>query len=95
MKLIFQDSTFSFELLRTMSYAAFGGADVGECLATAYRITEGDFESWHTEWHTTANRIQALAAESMKRGERVSAREGLLRASNYYRTAEFFPAWQS
>lgn len=90
MKLVFQDPTFSFELLRTMSYAAFGGADVGECLATAYRIKEGDFESWYNEWYSTANRIQVLAAESMEQSKRVSAREGLLRASNYYRTAEFF-----
>ncbi|WP_019911360.1 alpha/beta hydrolase family protein [Paenibacillus sp. HW567] len=90
MKIIFQDPTFSFELLRTMSYSSYGGADVGECLSTAYRIQEGDFESWYTEWNNTANRIHSIATESMERGHRVSAREAFLRASNYYRTAEFF-----
>ncbi|AIE61506.1 hypothetical protein [Bacillus methanolicus] len=45
MKLIFEDHTFSFELLRALSYAPYGGADIGECLSTAYRIEEGNFES--------------------------------------------------
>lgn len=90
MKLIFSDQTFSFELLRTLSYAPYGGADIGECLSTAYRIEEGNFESWYTEWYKTAERIHALADESLSLGKRVSARESYLRASNYYRTAEFF-----
>ncbi|MED4602662.1 alpha/beta fold hydrolase [Paenibacillus validus] len=90
MRLIFQDQTFSFELLRTLSYAPYGGADIGECLSTAYRIKEGDFESWYTEWYRTAERIHALAVDSLERGKRVSARECYLRAHNYYRTAEFF-----
>ncbi len=95
MRLIFQDQTFSFELLRTLSYAPYGGADIGECLSTAYRIKEGDFESWYTEWYRTAERIHALAVDSLERGKRVSARECYLRAHNYYRTAEFFSAWKS
>lgn len=90
MKLIFEDQTFSFELLRTLSYAPYGGADIGECLSTAYRIEEGNFESWYAEWYKTAERIHALAVESMERGKLVSARECYLRAHNYYRTAEFF-----
>lgn len=90
MKLIFDDQTFSFELLRTMGYAAFGGADVGECLSTAYRIEEGNFESWYEEWLKTAIRVHREAEESSKQGNKTSARDFYLRASNYYRTAEFF-----
>lgn len=90
MKLIFDDQTFSFELLRTMGYAAYGGADVGECLTTAYRIEEGNFESWYEEWLKTAIRVHREAEESSKQGNKISAREFYLRASNYYRTAEFF-----
>lgn len=40
MKLHFRDPTFSFELLRAASY---GGSEIGEVLATANRIREGDF----------------------------------------------------
>lgn len=90
MKLIFNDQTFSFELLRTMGYAAFGGADVGECLSTAYRIEEGNFESWYEEWLKTAVRVHREGDESSKQGNTSSARDFYLRASNYYRTAEFF-----
>lgn len=89
-KLIFKDQTFSFELLRTMGYAAFGGADIGECLSTAYRIEEGNFESWYEEWLKTAIRVHQEADESSKHGNKSSARDFYLRASNYYRTAEFF-----
>ncbi len=49
MKIHFNDQTFSFELLRAVSYAPYGGAEIGECLATAARIRAGDFESWHVE----------------------------------------------
>jgi alpha-beta hydrolase superfamily lysophospholipase len=90
MHLVFKDQTFSFELLRTVSYAPYGGADLGECLVTASRIREGDFESWYEEWCKTARRVHALADDALHHGQRVSAREAYLRASNYYRTAEFF-----
>jgi hypothetical protein len=37
-----------------------------------------------------AGRIQADAELSLQRGHRVSARDGFLRASNYYRNAYIF-----
>jgi len=49
MKIAFQDPTFSFQLLRAMSGTYYKGADIGECLSTAYRIKEDDFESWYQE----------------------------------------------
>jgi len=56
MKTLFDDPQFEFQMLRMLGGAASGSADVGECLATASRITEGDFESWHREWLATAER---------------------------------------
>ncbi|HEX9318636.1 MAG TPA: hypothetical protein VF884_06850 [Nitrososphaeraceae archaeon] len=38
MKIVFEDPTFSLQLLRVISQAYYGGADIGECLSTAYRI---------------------------------------------------------
>lgn len=90
MRLVFTDETFSFELLRTLSYAPYGGADIGECLLTAYRIKDGDFDSWYTEWFRTAVRVHALGDAAFAARQHVSAQEAYLRASNYYRTAEFF-----
>ncbi len=89
MKIVFQDPTFSLQLLRTISEAYYKGADIGECLSTAYRIKEGDFESWHQEWFKTATRINKYADESLAAGHKASAREAYLRACNYYRVAEF------
>lgn len=89
MKIIFNDPTFSSQLLRTIGETYYKGADIGECLSTAYRIKEGDFESWHTEWLKTAKRINSYADESLARGHAISARDAYLRASNYYRAAEF------
>ncbi len=90
MKLLFQDEAFSFELLRAIGYTVYEGADIGECLSTAARIQEGDFERWYTEWTATADRVRVVADTCLTRGHTVSARKAYLRASNYYRTAEFF-----
>jgi pimeloyl-ACP methyl ester carboxylesterase len=90
MKIIFQDPAFSFQLLRTIGSTYYGGADIGECLSTAYRIKEGNFESWYTEWLATAERVSKYGDNSLSSGRKVSAREAYLRAFNYYRNAEFF-----
>ncbi|OPX07221.1 S9 family peptidase [Mycobacterium sp. AT1] len=90
MKFLFQDESFSFETLRATGFANYGGADLGEVIMTAGAIPEGDEDAWHREWKATAARVHALGLESAAGGHHVSAREALLRASNYYRTAEFF-----
>ncbi|MFE9411381.1 alpha/beta hydrolase family protein [Streptomyces sp. NPDC006704] len=81
---------FWYETLRSMSHIAYGGADFGEVVSTGDRITEGDYDSWYTEWSATADRVSAEAEKALAAGHEVSARDGFLRASNYYRSAEFF-----
>ena len=90
MKLFFKDQAFSFELLRAASYAGYQGAEIGECLATAAKIEEGNFESWFQEWKKTADRTYETATDCFNKHHKVSAREAFLRAHNYYRTGEFF-----
>ena len=77
----------SSQLLRTIGATYYKGADIGECLSTAYRIKEGDFESWHMEWLKTANRVHEYAEDCLAKGHKVSAREAYLRASNYWGSA--------
>jgi alpha-beta hydrolase superfamily lysophospholipase len=84
------DEAFSFETLRAVGYAVYGGADIGEVMATAARITPGDWESWYREWLALADRIATIADKSAAEGHAASASSAYLRASNYYRTAEFF-----
>jgi alpha-beta hydrolase superfamily lysophospholipase len=90
MKIGFDDPQFAFQTLRILGSAAAGLAEVGEVLRTAERIVEGDFDSWHDEWLATAQRAEAIGANCNDRGHHVSAREAWLRASSYYRAAEFY-----
>jgi pimeloyl-ACP methyl ester carboxylesterase len=90
MRFLFDDESFSFETLRAAGFANYGGADLGDILATARGIPDGDEVAWHREWKATGERVEQLGRSSLANGHRVSAREALLRASNYYRTAEFF-----
>src|SRR4051794_33826738 len=87
MKVLFENFLFDAQLLRALAHAYYGGADVGECLSTAQRIREDDFDSWYDEWYQTADRLYAAAEASLAAGQSVSAREAYLRASNYYRTS--------
>lgn len=91
MRFIFDtDESFSFETLRALGYAPYGGTDIGEVITTAERITPGDTESWYREWRALADRIAATADACAAGGHTASASSAYLRASNYYRTAEFF-----
>ncbi|WP_431972390.1 alpha/beta hydrolase family protein [Nocardia sp. bgisy134] len=90
MKFLFDDESFSFEALRTAGHGAYGGAELGEVLATCQNIPEGDEEAWCREWSATAERVHRIAWTALAAGRRVSAREALLRASNYYRNADFY-----
>jgi pimeloyl-ACP methyl ester carboxylesterase len=90
MKFLYDDESFSFEALRSAGYAAYAGADLGEVLVTCRRIPEGDEEAWSAEWAATAARIERIGRDALGAGHLVSAREALLRASNYYRTADFY-----
>jgi len=90
MELVFKDTQYAFQTLRALGYAVSGGADVGEVLKTAYSIKEGDDESWYREWMKTAEQREKSGDDFLVRGRKISARQEFFKASNYYRTAEFF-----
>ncbi|WP_028935136.1 alpha/beta hydrolase family protein [Pseudonocardia spinosispora] len=90
MKFLYTDESFSFEALRAAGYAAYAGAELGEVLVTCRAIPEGDEAAWSTQWAATAARVEQVGRDALAAGHRVSAREALLRASNYYRTADFY-----
>jgi len=89
-QLVFKDPQYSFQALRALGYAVSGGADLGEVLKTAYAVKEGDDESWHREWLKTAQQREKAGEDFLARGRKISARQEFFKASNYYRTAEFF-----
>jgi alpha-beta hydrolase superfamily lysophospholipase len=81
---------FWFETLRVIAADEYGGSQFGEVLAVANRIKGGDYDSWFEAWNAIADRVATEADDRLGRGHRVSARDGFLRASNYYRSSEFF-----
>ena len=83
----FKDQPYNFQTLRALGQIPYGGADTGEVLATVKNIRETDDESWYLGWSHTAERVEKMA-RNLK--DPVSRGRALLRAHNYYRTAEFF-----
>lgn len=90
MTFLFNDPLFDAELVKTLSHACYGGADINECINTADRIKEEDTESWYREWNQTAERTLAVARSCAGSGHNVSAREAHLRASSYFRASGAF-----
>lgn len=88
--IVFHDESFDFQFIRTLSTSVAQMADINECLTTAKQIQNGNFESWYDQWYKIAQRIHAIATRALKDGHTVSAQSAFLRASNYYRTSEFY-----
>jgi dienelactone hydrolase len=84
------DSDFSFQFLRVLGSAQEGASLISECFLVASRIVPRDDESWHAEWVKMGDVSRARAEAAFAAGHLRSARENWLRASNYYRSSEFF-----
>jgi pimeloyl-ACP methyl ester carboxylesterase len=87
---IINNKDFAGQFLRTLSKTYYKCADIGECFSTIGRIGDRGFDIWYDEWGRTAERVRQLAEDSLKGGHRVSAREGFLRACEYYRQSYWF-----
>ena len=85
-----EDVQFWYETLRAFGADEYGGGQFGEVVATSARIRPGDYDSWHDAWKETAEATEKEARAQLARGHSVSARDGFLRASNAYRSSEFF-----
>jgi len=87
----FKDNTsFAFEFVRNLGFMYYGGTDLGEMIVTSDKIKSGDVERWFTEWNALATKILVNADASLLAGHNESARSAYLRASSYYRMAEFY-----
>ncbi|WP_414469354.1 alpha/beta hydrolase family protein [Methanobacterium sp. ACI-7] len=76
--------------MRALGLHHYGGASIGECIATAERIDDGNTVSWANEWKITAEMVEKEVDNFMKKDEKISARDSYLRASMYYRSAEYY-----
>ena len=82
----FDDQTYHFQTLRALNDIPYGGADTSEVLAAIMRIKVGDTDSWYTAWEQTGDRVAEFGRRTQ---DPISRGRALLRAHNYYRTAEF------
>lgn len=85
-----QDMDYFFQTM--LGTGATGGSATGEMFYAASQIEDGNFESWKKVFSELAERVAARAETSLARGHAVSAREGFLRASNYYRWSVYHAA---
>jgi hypothetical protein len=64
MKVAFNnDASFAFEFVRNLGFMYYGGSDLGEMIATAGLIKEGDEESWFTEFDKLVSVAQVIDVE--------------------------------
>jgi pimeloyl-ACP methyl ester carboxylesterase len=86
-KRFFASQAFHYQTLRALGHSAAFGANPGECLASINSIRNADPESWYESWHESGRKCEKMAAAS---GDTIGRGNALLRASNYFRTSEFF-----
>ena len=91
MKVFHPDETFDGQLLRVLTYTYEGCSDYGECISTAHRVKPHDTNSWYSEWHDLAERIETRAETALAKDHKATAHEAYLRASMYHRiSGQFF-----
>lgn len=95
----FTDAEMEFQLQRGLGAANYGGSSVGELLAAAQHIRSRSdsneeageaAECWVQVHAQLAQQTEKLGREALAKGHSISARDHLLRASMYYRAAEYF-----
>lgn len=84
---LFTDQTFHFQTLRALNDVVSDGADISEVLETIRHIRAGGAQGWFRAWSQTGDQVSRLASAT---ADRIAKGRALLRAHNYYRTAEFF-----
>ncbi len=81
---------FNSQLNRSLAKVYLGAASVGEVMAVAGRIEDGDTASWHAAWSVLAGSLEARGHVASDAGQHASAFGLLLRASEAWRQACFF-----
>jgi len=86
----FRDDEFDYQLIRALGMADYGGSAAGECLAVVAQIADGSPTSWTVAFEQLAQQVEGKGRACLAAGHPVSGRDHLLRASTYYRTAEYY-----
>jgi pimeloyl-ACP methyl ester carboxylesterase len=84
---LYTDQTYHFESLRVLNNTSVVGGDPNEVFQTIAHVKAGDADGWYNAWMAEGDRLIALA---QKTTDPMSKGNALLRAHNYYRSADFF-----
>jgi pimeloyl-ACP methyl ester carboxylesterase len=85
----FADPEMDFQLIRSLGVANYMGAAVGEVLAAARDIKDGDPRTWPSAFAALGDGTRSVAQTVLQKHP-VSARDHFQRASMYYRAAEYY-----
>lgn len=80
----------SYQFRRGLGETQEGGGAISEMMRAASRMVPGDKESWHVELRSVADRNHRRGDEAERQGHLRTAMNCWLRASEYYRQAEFW-----
>ncbi|MBW8637621.1 alpha/beta hydrolase [Hoeflea sp. WL0058] len=86
----FASPEMDFQLMRQLGVATAGGGAPGEIFAARAKIMDDNAFAWPAAFTAQADRLSDLAESALAAGHDVSACGHLLRASSYYRSAEYF-----
>ena len=86
----YDDFWMSYQFRRGLGETQEGGGAVSEVFQAGSKIIPNDFESWYREWLHIAQRNLDRGDEAFKNGHVRTAMNCWLRATNYYREAEFW-----
>jgi alpha-beta hydrolase superfamily lysophospholipase len=86
----FANDELDFQLMRSLGAANYGGGTPGEVFAVRAEIPGDDPYLWPPAMAAMAERVLHTAREARSRRHRISARDHFLRASMYFRAAEYF-----
>ncbi|MDQ1583325.1 MAG: hypothetical protein QOF36_1379 [Microbacteriaceae bacterium] len=80
----------SYQFRRALGETQAGSGSISEIFQAGSRMVPGDLESWFAEFSRIADNNNQRATEAESAGNIMTARAAWLRASAYYRSAEFW-----
>lgn len=86
----FEDAEMDFQLMRQMGVSSAHASSIGESLALACQIPDGEPTVWVDAFEGAARRQREDALVRLKKGHVVSAKQQLFKACNSFRAAEYY-----
>jgi predicted alpha/beta-fold hydrolase len=84
---LFKSDSFHYQALRTLGHSMYQGSSPSEVLYVISQIKDQDEDAWYVEWNKMGDKCEDWANKAI---DPITKGNSLMRASNYYRTSEFF-----